>query len=109
MDNQINVYKIAKSYADDIMAEREYWSEDDVYDIAAQHADGSEYVIYYAQAHDFVRELPSDVQNDAEDQVADCGGAEGYDDYAVKIAYFALQAMICAEVSEMLEAEEAEA
>ena len=102
MEN-INTYLIAKSYADDIMAEREYWDEDDLYDIAAEHADGSEYVIYHSKAHDFVRALPSDVQSDAEDQVADCGGATSYDDYAVKIAYFALQALILECVQQLME------
>ena len=99
----INAYKIAESYAEDIMLEREYWSEDDIYDIASEHADGSEWVIYYSKAHDFVRSLPSDIQEQAEDSVADCGGAESYDDYAVKIAYFALQQMICESVQEKLD------
>ncbi len=105
MTDFINAHKIAESYAEDIMAEREYWSEDDLYDIASEHADGSEWVIYYSKAHDFVRSLPSDVQGEAEDQVADCGGAESYNDYAVKIAYFALQSLILEAVQEMLDSE----
>ena len=103
---QINAYKIAMSYAESIMLERAYWSEDDLYDICSEHADGSEYVIYYSKAHDFVRALPSAEQEAAEDQVADCGGATSYDDYAVKIAYFALQAGILECVTQLLEAEE---
>lgn len=104
----VNVYEIAKSYADDIMAEREHWDEDDLYDIASEHADGSSWVIYYSNAHDFVRALPSDVQCNAESNVEDCGGADSYDDYAVKIAYFALTELILEAVQEMLEAEKEE-
>lgn len=102
----MNVYEIAKSYAEDIMAEREYWSPDDLYDIASEHADGSQYVIYYYHAHEFVRALPSDVQAAAESTVADCGGGTSYDDYAVKIAFFALQQLILEALQELLDSEE---
>ena len=106
----INPYLIAKSYAEDIMAEREYWSEDDLFDIACQHADGSQYVIYHYMAHQFVAALSGAEQSEAEDQVADCYGGEylDYDRQASLIAYFALQSLILEHVQEMLEAEEAE-
>jgi hypothetical protein len=102
-----NYYDYIKAIADDIMAEREHWSEDDLCDIASQHADSSQLVIYYSQAHDFLRWLPSDVRNQAEDSVADCWGGEyiDYNQLASRIAYFALEQMIIEEVTERLEAE----
>ena len=102
----MNYYEYIKTIADDIMNEREYWSEDDLQDIASQHADGSQLVIYHSQAHDFVRWLPSDVRNQAEDSVADCFPEFGsYDETASRIAYFALERMIMDEVTERLEKE----
>ena len=104
----MNVYTIAKEYAESIMLERQYWSEDDIWDIASEHADGSEHVIYYSKAHDFVRAMPSDVESEAVDQCHDCGiMPDSYDDWAVKIAYFALQRLIADAVYELLENEEA--
>ena len=103
----INPNAIAKSYAQDIMAEREYWSEDDLYDICHEHADGSQYVIYYSNAHDFVRSLSGSEESEAIDWLEDIGcRPDSYDDWAVKIAYAALHQMIYAEVLEMLENEE---
>ena len=102
----MNYYEHIKTIADDIMNEREHWSEDDLQDIASQHADCSQLVIYYSQAHDFVRWLPSDVRNHAEDSVADCFPEFGsYDETASRIAYFALEQMISDEVTERLEKE----
>lgn len=102
-----NYYEYVKSIADDIMAEREHWSEDDLHDIAHQHADGSQLVIYYSQAHDFVRWLPSHVRYEAEDRASDCyaDGYSSYDAAASIIAYFALEHMIMEEVTERLEKE----
>ena len=102
----MDYYEHIKTIADDIMNERDYWSEDDLQDIASQHADGSQFVIYYSQAHDFVRWLPIDVRNQAEDSVADCFPEFGsYDETASRIAYFALERMITDEVTERLEKE----
>lgn len=101
-----NYYEYIEAIADDIMAAREHWSEDDICDIANQHADSSQLVIYYGQAHDFVRWLPRDVRNQAEDSVADCFSEFGsYDETASRIAYFALEQMIIEEVTERLEKE----
>lgn len=107
-----NYYEYIEAIADDIMAEREHWSDrrhcsdDGLCDIASQHADSSQLVIYYSQAHDFVRWLPSDVRNHAEDSVADCFPEHGsYDETASRIAYFALEQMIIEEVTERLEKE----
>ena len=97
----MNVYEIAQSYAADVIENAS--DRDEYYDLASEYADGSEYVIYYHQAHEFVRALPSNVQCDAEDAVADCGGADSYDDYAVKIAYFALVSLIVEACEELTE------
>lgn len=42
----VNTYQIAKDYAESIMAERQYWDVDQLWDICAEHTDGSEHVIY---------------------------------------------------------------
>ena len=95
-----NYYEYIEAIADDIMAEIEHWDDDDLSDIISQHADGSQLVIYHSQAHDFVRWLPSDVRNQAEDSVADCFPEFGsYDETASRIAYFALERMILDEVT----------
>jgi predicted nucleotidyltransferase component of viral defense system len=102
----LNVYKIAEEYASDIMEEQEHWSEDDLYDITHEHADGSEHVIYYHAAHEFVQALPFDVKNDAEQEVADCGMINEntrYDSLATLIAYFALKMLILDAVDKRLE------
>ena len=102
----LNVYKIAEGYASDIMEEREHWSEDDLYDITHEHADSSAYVIYYADAHEFVQALPFSIRNDAEQNVADCGMINEettYNQLATQIAYFALQQLILDAVQVKLE------
>jgi hypothetical protein len=102
----MNYYEHIKTIADDIMNEREHWSEDDLQDIASQHADCSQLVIYYSQAHDFVRWLPSLIRYQAEYSVSDCFPEHGsYDETASRIAYFALEQMITEEVTRRLEKE----
>ncbi len=101
-----NYWQYIEGIADDIMTEREHWSEDDLVDIVSQHADSSQLVIYHGQAHEFVRWLQSDVRNQAEDSVSDCFPEHGtYDETASRIAYFALERMIMEEVTERLEKE----
>ena len=108
----MNRYEIAQyvdSIAQDIMAEREHWDADDLHDIAHEHADGSQYVIYYAQAHEFVQALDGVERNEAESHIVDCGmHPETYDDFAVQIAYWALYELIIEAVTEKLEQAEAE-
>jgi hypothetical protein len=108
----MNRYEIAQyvdSIAQDIMAEREHWDTDDLHDIAHEHADGSQYVIYYAQAHEFVQALGGVERNEAESHIVDCGmQPESYDDFAVQIAYWALYELIMEAVTEKLEQVEAE-
>lgn len=101
-----NYYEYIEAIADEIMAEREHWSEDEMRDSASGYADRSQLVIYYGQAHEFVRWLPSDVRNQAEDSVANCFPKFGsYDETASRIAYFALEQMIIEEVTRRLEKE----
>ena len=108
----LNVYKIADDYAESIMEEME---EEDLtnretyhtpLELAEQYADGSEHVIYYHAAHEFVQALPFDVKNDAEQNVADCGlinEETTYNQLATQIAYFALQQLILDAVQVKLE------
>ena len=102
----MNYYEHIKTIADEIMNERKYWAEDDLQDIASQHAGGSQLVIYYSQAHDFVRWLPTLILHEAQYRVSDCFPEYGsYDDTASRIAHFALEQMIFEEVTERLEKE----
>lgn len=100
-----NYYEYISMICDDIIREREHWGDDDIIDLASAHADGSQLVIYYSQAHDFVQWLPSDIRSSAEDAVADCFGGQyiDYNDHASKIAYFALEQMILQELTERLD------
>lgn len=108
----MNRYEIAQyvdSIAQDIMAEREHWDADDLHDIAHEHADGSQYVIYYALAHEFVQALDGVERNEAETRIFDFEmKPESYDEYATQIAYFALYELIMEAVTEKLEQEQAE-
>lgn len=58
----------------------------DALDLAAEAADGSEYCIYYAKAHELCRTCNTD---NGEDFVADCYSdvPMTYDDMACRIAY----------------------
>ena len=104
----LNVYKIADDYAESILEEMEdSRDEDRLLELAEQYADGSEHVIYYQAAHEFVQALPFDVKNDAEQEVADCGMINEntrYDSLATLIAYFALKMLILDAVDKRLEA-----
>ena len=107
--NRYEISQYVDSIAQDIMAEREHWDTDDLHDIAHEHADGSQYVIYYAQAHEFVQALDGAERNEAESHISDCGmHPESYDDFAVQIAYRALYELIMEAVTEKLEQAEAE-
>ena len=100
-----NYYEHINSICDEIMQNAEHWAEDDLLDIAISYANDSQLVIYYSQAHDFVRWLPSDIRYHAEDQVADCSCGE-YTDYntlASHIACVALENMFIEEMTNRLE------
>jgi len=105
-----NYWKYIESLADDIMNEREHWDEDCLQDVIHEHCDSSQLVIYYSQAHDFIKWLGYGMQSYAEDMVADCCSGEymDYDKQASLIAYFALEQMLSEELQERL-AKESEA
>lgn len=102
-----NYDEYINSICDDIMAERLHWDEDQLPEIISEHADSSQLVIYYSQAHDFVRSLSHEDLCLAEDEYRNCWGGEfiSYGDAATKIAYFALYAKISEEMHNRLEKE----
>ena len=66
----------------------------EAYDMAHEHADACEHVIYYGKAHAICQNCNT---NAGEDFVADMGEPEGgwsYDGFAVAIAYGELRARI---------------
>ena len=106
-----NYNEYINSICDDILAERLHWDEDQLPDIISEHADNSQIVIYYSQAHDFLRSLSSEDLSLAEDEYSSCWGGEftSYGDTASKIAYFALCAKINEEINNRLEEEQNDA
>jgi len=100
-------YEYINSICDDILAERLHWDEDQLTDIISEHADGSQIVIYYSKAHDFLRSLSHEDLSLAEDEYSLCWGGEftSYGDVASKIAYFALCAKISEEINNRLKKE----
>jgi hypothetical protein len=112
MTNTITIKDIREyvsTIADDIMNEREHWSEDDLQDIISEHADGSQFVIYYSQAHDFVHALDYETRNDAEERAEDYmfGTRKTYDEMASILAYCALELLISDELSARLDRDKA--
>ena len=78
-----------------------------IYDTASEYADGSEHVIYYHKAHDFVRWMhASDVEH-IEGEIEAGGSFVGYDELASRIAFYHLSQMISAAALEMFEEREA--
>ena len=103
----MNYYEYIQSIADDIMKEREHWSDEDIYDIAHEHADSSQIVIYYSQAHDFLQWLDQRDVAYYEGEVLAGGSQYGYNELASLIAYYALSDKISAEVLKRIEESEA--
>ena len=91
---QINDYALTE-YCNDIAQEicRDASDEDQAMDWASESADSSEYVIYYAKAHELCRHC--DTQQ-GEMFVADCWGDApmSYDNMACRIAYGEIDARI---------------
>ena len=104
-----DILEYVKTIVDDIMNEREHWSEDDLQDIISEHADGSQFVIYYSQSHDFVHALDDETRNDAEERAEDymCGTRKTYDEMASIITYCALELLISDELTARLDREKA--
>ena len=96
-DHQLDEY--AKEIASDIKAEiAEYGG--DAYDMAHEHADGSEHVIYYYKAHQICQHCNTD---NGEAFLEDVGAGDNptYDSLATIIAYGELHARIMAALNEM--------
>lgn len=95
-------------YCNDIAQEicRDASDEDQAMDWAHESADGSEYVIYYAKAHELCRNCDT---AQGEDFVADCFGGESmtYDEMACRIAYGEIDARIRAAIYEIFAEREA--
>ena len=111
MTNSITLHdtrNYVSGIADDIMSNREHWSEDDLQDIISEHADSSQFVIYYSQAHEFLRALDYETRNDAEDRAQDymCGTRKSYDEMASIIAYCALESLMSDELTARLDQEQ---
>jgi len=112
MTNSVTLHDIrnyVSAIADDIMKEREHWGEDDLQDIISEHADSSQFVIYFSQAHEFVHALDYETRNDAEERAEDymCGTRKSYDEMASIIAYCALELLISDELTARLDQEQA--
>ena len=101
-----DILEYVKTIVDDIMNEREHWSEDDLQDIISEHADGSQFVMYY---HDFLHALDRETRNDAEERAEDymCGTRKTYDEMASIITYCALELLISDELTARLDREKA--
>lgn len=91
----MNNYKLDEYCAD---IARYIWDDiakngGDVTDLAHEYADGSEYVIYYAKAHDICQHCSVDA---GEDFAHDVGGdtPRSYNDMASLIAYGEIQSRI---------------
>ena len=96
-DYQLDQY--AEAAAQDIADEvKEHGG--DAYDMAHEHADGSEHVIYHYKAHAICQNCNTDA---GEDFISDTGEPEGgwsYDGFAVAIAYGELHHRILVALAE---------
>ena len=78
-----------------------------IYDMASEYADGSEHVIYYYKAHDFVQWMhASDVEH-LQGEIEAGGSFVGYNDLASRIAYYHLSNMISSAALKIFEEKEA--
>lgn len=91
-------------YCNDVAQEicRDAQDEDQALDWASEHADGSEYVIYYAKAHELCRGCNTDA---GEDFVSECWAdtVMTYDEMACRIAYGEIDSRIRAAVHRIFE------
>ena len=91
------------SIAQDIMADVKSNERgmDDAYDMAHEYADGSEYVIYYAKAHELCQNCDTDNGEDFLTGISDQNVPRSYDDMAALIAYGEIHHRIYAALSEL--------
>jgi hypothetical protein len=96
-DYKLNEY--AQDCAREILEEVKRYGGDE-YDLAHEHADGSEWVIYYSKAHELCQNCDTD---NGEQFYEDCGPWEDltYDGVASIIAYGELHARICQAINEL--------
>jgi hypothetical protein len=99
----LNDYTLTE-YCNDIAQEicRDASDVDQAMDWASESADGSQYAIYYAKAHELCRGCDT---TQGEDFVADCFSdvPMTYDEMACRIAYGEIDARIRAAVYEIFE------
>lgn len=84
-DHQLDAY--AADIAAEVAEKIKEYGPDAAYDLAHEHADGSEHVIYYHKAHAICQNCNTDA---GEEIVSDLGEPEGgwsYNGFAVAIAY----------------------
>ena len=103
-DYQLDEY--CESIAQDIV--RDARDLDQAMDWASESADGSEYVIYYAKAHELCQNCNTD---QGEDFVAECWAGETmtYDEMACRIAYGEIDARVRGFVWKLWEEKEEQA
>ena len=78
-----------------------------IYDMASEYADGSEHVIYYYKAHEFLQWMhESDVEH-LEGEIEAGGSFVGYNELASRITYYHLCNMISAAALTIFEEREA--
>ena len=100
----VNYQQYAKDIAEEIVF-RDIGPDDDesrVYDLAHEYADGSEHVIYYYKAHQFLGWLDARTIEYIEGEIEAGGSFVGYNDLA-RIAYYALSDMISSEALTLLQ------
>jgi hypothetical protein len=89
----------ARSIARDISEEIKQYGGD-AYDLAHQHADGSQYVIYYHHAHSICQNCNTEVGEACLEDVG-VGKNPTYDSLAVIIAYYELHSRILIELEKL--------
>tara|TARA_B100000927_G_scaffold229382_1_gene189200 strand:- start:142 stop:468 length:327 start_codon:yes stop_codon:yes gene_type:complete len=101
----VNYQQYAKDIAEEIVF-RDIGPDDDesrVYDLAHEYADGSEHVIYYYKAHQFLEWLDARTIDHIEGEIEAGGSFVGYNDLASRIAFYALSDMISSEALTLLQ------
>ena len=102
----VNYQQYAKDIAEEIVF-RDIGPDDDpedrVHDLAHEYADGSEHVIYYYKAHQFLEWLDARTIEYIEGEIEAGGSFVGYNDLASRIAYYALSDMISSEALTLLQ------
>ena len=101
----VNYQQYAKDIAEEILLniKPDDDPEDRVNDLSHEYADGSEHVIYYYKAHQFLEWLDARTIDYIEDEMGAGGSFVKYNDLASQIAYYALRDMISSEALTLLQ------